>query len=112
MAIWDGRRPDSDDEAIEIFGELAERYLENDEVPAAPKITRFVDALVARWGDLDDTGDAPWATGGTGDASGPVLNVNIRYGDDRVDEVSASVAELAEEHGLVCYDLQQERLRP
>jgi hypothetical protein len=112
LAVWEGRRPDSDDEAIEIFAELAERYLEEDEVPATPKIARFVEALVQRWGDLEDTEDSPWATGGTGDASGPVLQINIRDDGERVGEVSAYVAELAQEHGLVCYDFQEDRVRP
>ncbi|MEV6877836.1 hypothetical protein [Amycolatopsis sp. NPDC051128] len=112
LAVWEGQRPDGDDEAIEIFAELAERYLEEDEVPATPKIARFVEALVQRWGDLEDTEDSPWATGGTGDASGPVLHINIRHGDERVGEVSAHVAGLAQEHGLVCYDFQQNRVRP
>ncbi|MEQ0557819.1 hypothetical protein ABJI51_01965 [Amycolatopsis sp. NEAU-NG30] len=96
----------------EIFAELAERYLEEDDVPATPKIARFVEALVQRWGDLEDAEDAPWATGRTGDASGPMLQINIRDDEDRVGKVSAHVAELAQEHGLVCYDFQEDRVRP
>lgn len=112
MAVWEGQRPADDDEAGEIFGELAERFLEEDGQPASPRITRFVAALVSRWGDLDGTGDAPWASGGTGDASGPVLHLHLRPDDDRLAEVAAAVADLATAHDLVCFDLQEGSLRP
>ncbi|QWF85601.1 hypothetical protein [Amycolatopsis sp. CA-230715] len=112
LVVWEGPRPDSDDEACEVFADLAERYLEGDPVSGTAAITRFTEALVRRWGDLDHDAESPWATGGTGDTNGPILTVNIRHSDDRLEEVANHVAELAAQHSLVCYDPQQDRLRP
>jgi hypothetical protein len=108
LAVWEGDRPQNDDGALEMFAHLAEQYLEGEPTPPTPAIARYVNALLERWPDTGD--DTPWASGGTGDASGPVLSINIRYG--REAEVSAYAADLAHEHGLVCVDLQQDRLRP
>lgn len=111
LVVWEGVRPDSDDAAGEEYGALIEQYLEADEVPATPTITRYIDALLSRWPDNDDDGGlGPWASGGAGDASGPVFTMNILF--DRATEVSADAAVLAQAHGLVCYDPQEDRLRP
>jgi hypothetical protein len=110
IAVWQGERPLDDDTALDMWVELAERYLEGVEEPPTPEIARFVEALLARWPDLDESSDGPWASSRTGDASGPVLCVNIV--PDRQDETSVYVAELARQHGLICFDPQQDRLRP
>lgn len=88
---------------------LAEQYLETEETPPTPRIARYREALLQRWPDTE-LAASPWASGQTGDASGPVLSVQIQPG--RAEEVAVYVADLADEHGLVCYDLQQDRLRP
>lgn len=106
LAVWDGEAPASAEEAIAVYADLAEEYLEVDEIVPTAKITGYIEALLQRWPDDDD--NAPWASGGTGDASGPVLCVNISPG--REDEVVPHAAELATEHGLVLYDLQEDRL--
>lgn len=105
LGVWEGDRPKNDDEALETWGELAERYLEDPE-PPTPRIARYIEVLLERWPDTRD--DSPWASSGTGDASGPVLCINIMYG--RQTEPTAYAADLAREHGLVCVDLQEDCL--
>jgi hypothetical protein len=108
IAVWEGDRPDSADEAAAVFADLAERYLEGDEDPPTEEIAAYVEALLDRWPGDDE--DSPWASSRTGDASGPVLCVYIV--DGREEDVLGYVADLAQEQGLVCYDLQEERLLP
>lgn len=90
------------------------RYIE-DEYPTTPtpRIEAYVRTLLERWPDLtgDDDGRSPWSTGGLIDsASGPFVYFPMVY--SRAREVSAGAARIAAEHGLVCFDPQQGRLRP
>jgi hypothetical protein len=43
-------------------------------------------------------------------AGGPLVHVPLRW--DRAEEASAYVAALADSMGLVCFDVQQNGLRP
>ena len=85
LAVWEGELPASDAEAAGEFMRLAEHWLEaweredgGDELIPTPAITRYVDALLQRWPDIDDDEDSPWASGLTGDAAGPIIQINIR----------------------------------
>ncbi|OEJ96423.1 hypothetical protein [Streptomyces thermolilacinus] len=112
LAVWDGERPRDDDEAGSAYDELFARHLESDDtvVPPEPRIAAYIRALVERYPD-DGGGRGVWASPPVADeVPGPVVYLPMSYG--AADEVSAYAAALAREHGLVCYDPQEERLRP
>ena len=109
LAVWEGERPLAEDEALTIYINLCEEYLEADPTPPSAKIRRYVDALVERWPD-DDAGRT-WAVSRLiEDASGPVICLNIV--PDEAEEVVNYAADLAHAHDLVCFDPQEGRLRP
>ena len=112
LAVWDDDRPLDDDQAGSTYDELYERYLESDDVvvPPAPRIVAYVEALVARYPDDSDRSGV-WASPPVIDeASGPIVYLLMSYG--KAEEVSEYAAVLAREHGLICFDPQEERLRP
>ncbi|MFF9206729.1 hypothetical protein ACF1AE_34170 [Streptomyces sp. NPDC014986] len=112
LAVWDGDHPRDDRQASSMYDELYERYLESDDVavPPAPHIVAYVDALLARYPDDVDC-SAVWAsTPVIEEASGPIVYLVMSYGE--AEEVSEYAADLAREHGLVCFDPQGECLRP
>jgi hypothetical protein len=116
LAVWDGERPASDEAAEVVYLNFVDAYLEADEPPAEPPtaaIQRYVAALLDRWPDIDgDEGDgSPWATGPLlSEAIGPFFYFPMVW--SMADEASAYAAQLAAEHGLVCFDPQSSRLRP
>ncbi|MFF8279978.1 hypothetical protein ACF05T_28415 [Streptomyces lateritius] len=112
LAVWDGDRPLDNRQAGSTYDELYERYLESDDVavPAAPRITAYVEALVARYPDDVDRSVVWASTPVIDEASGPVVYLLMSY--DKAEEASEYAAELAREHGLVCFDPQGECLRP
>ncbi|MFE6062538.1 hypothetical protein [Streptomyces sp. NPDC056431] len=69
--------------------------------------------LLERWCDLteDEEGTSPWSTGPLiGEASGPLIYFPMRW--SMAEEASAHAAAVAESMGLICFDAQQNRLRP
>ncbi|KAF3465473.1 hypothetical protein [Streptomyces sp. Tu 3180] len=111
LAVWDGERPLDDDHAGSVYDELYARYLESDEgvVSPAPRIAAYVEALVERYPDDTDR-SAVWASPPVIDeASGPIVYLLMSF--SKAEEVSEYAASLAREHGLVCYDPQEECLR-
>ncbi|OYP20613.1 hypothetical protein CFC35_38435 [Streptomyces sp. FBKL.4005] len=73
----------------------------------------YVAALLERWCDLteDEEDTSPWSTGPlSGEASGPLIYFPMRW--SMAEEASAYAASVAESMGLVCFDVQQDRLRP
>ncbi|WP_299536184.1 hypothetical protein [uncultured Streptomyces sp.] len=111
LAVWDGDRPFDDRAASSTYDELYGRHLESDDVavPPAPRIVAYVEALVARYPD-DADHSVVWASPRVIDeASGPIVYLLMSYG--KAEEVSAYAAALAREHGLVCFDPQEECLR-
>lgn len=111
LAVWDGDRPIDNHRAGSTYDELYERYLESDDVvvPPEPRITAYVQALVARY--PDDERSVVWASPPVLDeASGPIVYLLMSYG--KAEEVSEYAAALAHEHGLICFDPQGECLRP
>jgi hypothetical protein len=112
LAVWDGESPLDNHRAALEYDELFDRYLGSDDVfvPAAPSIVGYVEALLERYPD-DGDGRVVWASPPVIKyASGP--NVYHLKSYSKADEVSDHAASLAREHGLVCFDPQQERLRP
>lgn len=110
LAVWEGERPLDDAEAGAIYDELYERYLESQDtvVPPSPRIDAYVETLVERY--PDDVPRSPWASPPVIDeASGPIVYLLMTY--SRAEDVSAYAAALAREHGLICFDPQEEALR-
>jgi hypothetical protein len=111
LAVWDGDRPLDDDQAGSTYDELYERYLEPDDVvvPPAPRIVAYVEALLARY--PDDDRNVVWVSPPViEEASGPMVYLLMSYG--KAEEVSEYAAALAREHGLICFDPQEECVRP
>ncbi|SNT41499.1 hypothetical protein SAMN05421812_105431 [Asanoa hainanensis] len=114
LAVWDGERPSDDAAAAKVFEALYREYIDSDEVqPPTARIHAYVDALLARYPDMDDDNDdvCPWSTAPLMDeAAGPLVYFPMRW--SMADEVSDWAARLAAEHGLVCFDPQENTLRP
>jgi AcrR family transcriptional regulator len=113
IAVWEGPRPASDQEAEALFADLADRYLEGD--PSAPTeaIVAFVRELVEVYPDdlpderVDD--ECIWASMPVlGDAAGPIAYLTIRWSD--AERATPTIAALARRRGLVCFDPQSSAL--
>lgn len=110
LAIWEGERP-SNDAIAGIVYEAHMDVMELNDEPPTPRIRAYIEALLARWPELGEAPDVPWAMSPLIEqASGPTAYLNLVY--SMAEEASAFAAKLAQEHSLVCYDPQQERLRP
>ena len=114
LAVWEGECPADDKAARRAFTDLYERYIDTDvEHPPAERIAAYVAALLERWCDLteDEEDASPWSTGPLiGEARGPLVYFPMRW--DMAEEASTYAAALADSMGLVCFDPQQNRLRP
>ncbi|WP_405966221.1 hypothetical protein OG613_01960 [Streptomyces sp. NBC_00015] len=113
LAVWEGERPTDDRAAGRAFADLYDCYLDAEvSHPSTERIADYIAALVERWGDASVDGDAsPWAAWPLlAGAGGPL--VYIPLGRSAAEEVSAHAAALADSMRLVCFDPQQNRLRP
>jgi hypothetical protein len=119
LAVWEGERPVDDEAGTKYYMEHVAanlwNYEESDilDAPPTPRIKAYVEALLERWPELDtDEGDnSPWSTAPLiGEAWGPFIYFAMVW--SMAEEASAFAADLAQQHGLVCYDPQLERLRP
>ncbi|MEV0040087.1 hypothetical protein [Streptomyces sp. NPDC050804] len=114
LAVWEGERPTDDKTAGRVFSELYDRYIDGEvEEPPSERIAAYVSALLQQWCDIteDDEDTSPWSTAPLIDeASGPLIYFAMRW--SMADEASAYAAALADSMGLVCFDVQQDRLRP
>ncbi|WP_305788964.1 hypothetical protein [Symbioplanes lichenis] len=110
LAVWDGDRPPGDEAAGETYESLFDQYLEADgPTPPTARVRAYVSAITKRYPDTEP--DSPWSSSPiVDDAAGPIVYLTMSW--SRCEEVSAAAAQLAAEHGLVCYDPQMERLRP
>ncbi|MEU3529842.1 hypothetical protein AB0E62_39425 [Streptomyces sp. NPDC038707] len=114
LAVWEGDRLADDKTAARVFNDLYDRYIGSEvEEPASERIATYVAALLERWCDLteDEEDTSPWSTGPLiGEARGPLIYFPMRW--SMAEEASAYAAAVAESMGLVCFDVQQNRLRP
>lgn len=114
LAVWEGPPPESDEAAAAVYEQLMRRLEAGDtDGPPTTAIATYVDALLARWPDITSDGgdDSPWADGPLiNNAFGNPIYFSMVW--SAAEESSAFAAELAESHGLVCYDPQTEVLRP
>lgn len=115
VAVWDGDRPVSNEQAIQIY----ERRMDVDDAradkpgePPTPRVDTFLAELLARWPDLDRPGGegSPWAMSGVREsASGPFCHLCL-IDSPFLDQVVEYIARLAHAHGLVCFDPQLEEV--
>ncbi|MFI9122324.1 hypothetical protein ACIGW0_23480 [Streptomyces bikiniensis] len=114
LAVWEGERPTDDKTAGQVFSDLYDRYIDSEtEEPPSERIAAYVAVLLEPWCDLseDDEDTSPWSTGPLiEEASGPLIYFPMRF--SMAEEASAYAAAVAESMGLVCFDVQQDRLRP
>ena len=114
LAVWEGDRPASDTAAGDEYQRLYARYIGSRQLqPPTLRIAAYVRALLDRYPEDDDDAweDGPWGDAPLiGDASGPFIYFPMVY--SKAEEASAWAAQVAQEHGLVCYDPQAEKLRP
>jgi hypothetical protein len=83
-----------------------------DVVEPTARIAAYVRALLDRFPDIGTEAgvDSPWSVGPLmGDARGSLVVFPMVW--SRSEDVSAWAAELAEDHGLNCYDPQRDQLR-
>jgi hypothetical protein len=114
LAVWEGEVPESDAAAAAIFQRLYRELIEDaaGAVTPTPAIVAYVDGLLERWPDITEAGgdDSPWSDGPLiGNASGTLVYFGMVF--SMADEAAAFAVELAQEHGLVCYDPQLDALR-
>jgi hypothetical protein len=118
LAVWEGPVPTSPTDASAQYGkrmDAMEAALEQPGEPprATPAIRAFVEAALSRWPALDeDSGpECPWASAPLIDeAIGDLIYFPMTFsGAEYARDV---LAEIAQTHGLVCYDPQVERLLP
>ena len=116
LAVWEGDRPADDEAGTKFYREqivtALEAYDPRNPVPPTPRIRAYVEALLERWPDITDDDDgSPWSTSPLiGEAVGWFVYFPMVY--SMADEASAFAADLARQHGLVCFDPQLQRLRP
>lgn len=121
LAVWEGERPADDKTAAKFFVERIDPQIEeydlSNPVPPTPRIRAYVEALLTRWPDIQVAGDelvnedSPWSVSPLmSDAIGWFVYFPMQW--SRAREASAFAAEVAKQHGLICYDPQTESLRP
>ena len=113
LAVWEGARPDSEKDALQMYESLYELYIDTDTpTPPSPAIAAYVAALLERYPDLtDDSGDdCPWSDGPLIDnASGPFLYFGF-VRNAALDEAWTHAIDTARSMGLIAFDPQSERL--
>jgi hypothetical protein len=116
LAVWIGERPVDDEAGMKFYLERIvpqlEEYDPSKPTPPTPRIRAYVEALLDHWPDIEaDDDGSPWSTSPLmGEAVGWFVYFPMVF--SMADEASAFAADLARQHGLVCYDPQLERLRP
>lgn len=113
LAVWQGQRPNTDAEAMQTFEALFEQYQQAEQFPEpTPAIRRYVEALLAKYPDLDDDNEdeCPWSDAPLIDnATGPIFYFGMVF--SQAETASSFAASLAKAHGLVCFDPQSNKLR-
>lgn len=113
LAVWEGTPPDTNAEAARACEALLAQH-QQAEPPhdPTPAIRRYVEALLARYPDLDDDNedDCPWSDSPLlANATGPIVYFGMVF--SQAEAASAFAAQLAKAHGLVCFDPQSGKLR-
>lgn len=113
LAVWEGPRPATEAEALATYRRIMDRLESGPAAEPTPRIRAYVKALLHRWPDITEDGgeESPWADGPMiGNADGDAVYFAMVW--SRCEEAGEFAAQLAAQHGLVCFDPQSERLRP
>lgn len=114
FAVWEGEPPSDGRAAGRECARLLQQYLEERELPLTDRMRAFVADLNGQWPDTDARDEcaddeSPWADPPLVDnASGPFIYIATSRA--RADEVAVFAAERAKAHGLVCFDVRDNRL--
>jgi hypothetical protein len=110
LAVWEGPRPASDEEARRIFKAFYRRFVKAEyDAPPTQRIAAYVSALLDRYPDLtelndDAIEDSPWADGPLiQNASGQFFCLNV-VGNEVGEEAWTYAISKARSAGLVCFD--------
>ncbi|WP_185447844.1 hypothetical protein [Kribbella qitaiheensis] len=106
LAVWEGDVPQDDKAAAQEFEQLYERYFVESPRRAHGAIRAYVEELTDTWPEDDKS---PWVTPPMETASGPIVYFSVIA--SRADEVCEGVAQIAADHGLVCFDANRSTLR-
>jgi len=112
IAVWEADRPATNAAADQAFWELLDQMHSRSE-PPTEKIRAYVESLLDLWPDITDErgDDSPWADGPLmNNANGNAIYFSLVF--SMAEEASGVVGQLAQQHGLVCYDPQEGALRP
>jgi hypothetical protein len=106
LAVFDYDAAPTQEDVAMRYGDLAE---ECDESPQSPRIDAFIAECVGRWPGFsdDDVETSPWASWPLeGQRSGGGFVANIVW--SRAEEMRVEWELMAEHHGLVVYDPQED----
>ncbi|GGV70781.1 hypothetical protein GCM10010277_82080 [Streptomyces longisporoflavus] len=81
--------------------------------PPSERLTAYVAALPKQWCDIteDEEEPSPWSAGPLIEsASGPLMYFGMAW--SRAEEALTYAADVADSMGLICFDVQENRLRP
>jgi hypothetical protein len=108
LAVWEGPRPATDDEAMATYQRLMDRYQSATVLePPTPAIAAFVDALLGRYPDItgEEGIDSPWSDGPLiENATGPIFYFGMVFSG--VEAAVPFIIEEARQRGLVCFNPQ------
>ncbi len=109
LGVWYSTAPLSADDAAERHAALCEAEDLESLIEPHPSVRAFLDDLTSRYPSLDDVSDddlenCPWSCSFDESAGHCLLAMAF----SRVDDVALVVMELAQKHGLVCYDPQSD----
>ena len=114
LAVWEGPRPADDETGVQRFQAMAQQYLVGEPTEPTLAIRTFLGALTTIW--TDDPQDPRWARSPwkssslLESASGPIVFLDLTLRAELI--VSSVIASIAEDHGLVTFDLMVGMLRP
>lgn len=111
LSVWYSPRPLTDAEAADRYTAFRENGNVTCRVETDERLARFVADVTSRYPQIDDVADdeidaCPWNV--AFDISERHVTVPIMWA--YVEEIAPFVMDLAERHGLVCYDPQSRRV--
>ncbi len=102
LGVFYSERPHSDEDAGERYVALCSEENKEPWVEPSPRVAAFYQELIARF--PDDGGERdPWSAGPLDRSAGHVI-MSMPFG--MADKIERFVIELAEKHGLVCFNPQ------
>ena len=111
LDVWYSSRPLTVAEADEHYSAFRGNGNGDGQAATDERLTRFVDELTSRYPQIDDVADdeidaCPWSL--AFDLSPTHVRMPVMW--TRAEEIAPVVMELAERHGLVCYDPQSRKV--